>query len=62
MHGVNELYLRTIQWWHPIECYNEHCRQTTGDKMLKFLEEVKLGFIFTLVHLKIAKEKDLAKN
>ena len=31
-------------------------------KMLKFLEEVKLGFIFTPVHFKIAKEKNLAKN
>ena len=30
--------------------------------MLKFLEEVKLGFIFTPVHFKIVKEKDLAKN
>ena len=36
--------------------------KTTGDKMLKFLEEVKLGFIFTPAHLKIGKEKDLAKN
>ena len=30
--------------------------------MLKFLEEVKLGVIFTPVHFKIAKEKDLTKN
>ena len=29
------------------ECSNEHCRQTTNDKMLKFVEDVKLGFIFT---------------
>ena len=40
--GVNELFLCTIQWWHPNEFPNEHCIQTTGDKMLKFLEEVKL--------------------
>ena len=32
------------------------------DKMLKFIDEVKLGFIFTLVYFKIAKEKYLAKN
>ena len=30
--------------------------------MLKFLEEVKLGFIFTPVNFKILKEKYLAKN
>ena len=59
--GVNKLFLCTIQWWHPNECSNEHCSQTTDDKMLKFLE-VKLGFIFTPVHFKIAKEKDLVKN
>ena len=59
---VNELFLRTIQWWHPNECSNEHCSQTTDDKMLKFLEEVKLGFIFIPVYFKIAKETDLAKN
>ena len=44
------------------ECSNEHCRQTTGDKMLKFLEEVKLGVIFTLLHFKKTEEKDFAKN
>ena len=60
--GVNKLFLCTIQWWHPNECSNEHCGQTTDDQMLKFLEEVKPGFIFTLVHFKIAKEKYLAKN
>ena len=30
--------------------------------MLKYLEEVKLGFISTPVHFKVVKEKDLAKN
>ena len=59
--GVNELFLCTIQWWHPNECSNEHCGQTTDDKMLKFLEEVKLRFIFTPVHFKIAKENILQK-
>ena len=52
--GVNELFLCTIQWWHPNECSNEYCEQTTDDEMLKFLEEVKLEFIFTPVHFKIA--------
>ena len=41
-NGVNELFLSTIQWWNPNEFSNEHCIQTTGDKMLKFLDEVKL--------------------
>ena len=60
--GVNKLFLCTIQWWHPNEYSNECCRQTADDKMLKFLEEVKLGLIFTQVHFEKAKEKDLAKN
>ena len=62
MHGVNKLFLCIIQWWHPNGCSNEHCSQTTDDKMLKFLEEVKLGFIFTPVYFKIAKENYLVKN
>ena len=62
MHGVKELFLCTIQWWHPKECSNEHCGQTADDKMIKFLEEAKLGFIYTPVHFKIAKERDLVKN
>ena len=41
---------------------NEHYSQTTDDKMLKFLKEVKLVIIFPPVHFKIAKKKDLAKN
>ena len=59
--GVNKLFLCTIQWWHPNECSNEHCSQTIDDKMLKFLEEVKHGFIFTPVYFKIAKKKILRK-
>ena len=55
--GVNKLFLCTIQWWHPNECSNERCRQTTDDRMLKFLEKVKLGFIFIPVYFKIAKGK-----
>ena len=30
--------------------------------MLKFREEAKVEYIFTPIHFKIAKEKDLAKN
>ena len=52
----------TIQWWHPNERSNERCGQTTTDKMLKFLEQVQLGFIFTAVNFKITKGRKLAKN
>ena len=41
MHGGHELFLCTIQWWHPNECSNKNCSQITDDKMLKFLKEVK---------------------
>ena len=62
MHGFNELFLGTIQWWHLNECYNEHCRQTADDDILKFLEEVNLEFIFTPVHFIIAKKKKILRK
>ena len=63
--GVNKLFSCTIQWgiqFNVLMSVNERCSQTTTDKMLKFLEQVDIGFIFKTNNFKIEKGIKLAKN